>query len=139
MFFAEGRDVLFRVALSILKLNEPDILGAEGVGDLFAVVGGMTSRLWSADKLITVRAHTPRRRTAPRTGLTGRCSTGTRRSSGTETSRGGSSGICGSCRRRRVDEGHARARCLAARRVCRMQRSITDEPLALESARYASA
>jgi len=47
--------VLFRVALSILKLNEPDVLGAEGVGDLFAVVGGMTSRLWSADKLITVR------------------------------------------------------------------------------------
>jgi len=55
VFFVEGRDVLFRVALSILKLNEPDVLGAEGVGDLFAVVGGMTSRLWSADKLITVR------------------------------------------------------------------------------------
>ena len=54
VFFAEGRDVLFRVALSILKLNEPDVLAAESVGDLFGFVGGMTSRLWAADKLISV-------------------------------------------------------------------------------------
>jgi len=99
--------VLFRVALSILKLNEPDVLGAEGVGDLFAVVGGMTSRLWSADKLITVRS--ARRelggvRLARRSSLTRRCNMGTRRSCGTKTSRAGSSGTCATCKRRKVAE-----------------------------------
>lgn len=45
---------LFRVAISILKLNESDILGCDSVSDLFAFVLGMTSRLWAADKLINV-------------------------------------------------------------------------------------
>lgn len=48
--------MLFRVALAILKLNEADILAAEGMGDVFEAVGGMTSRLWTAEKLITVSA-----------------------------------------------------------------------------------
>jgi len=54
VFFVEGRDSLFRVALAILKLNESDVLASESVGDLFGFIGGMTSRLWAADKLIAV-------------------------------------------------------------------------------------
>ena len=45
---------LFRVAIAILKLNEAEILAAETVSDLFTFISGMTSRLWAADKLITV-------------------------------------------------------------------------------------
>ena len=53
----EGRDVLFRVSLAILKMNEPDILAAESLSDLFAFISGVTSRLWAADKLINVGLH----------------------------------------------------------------------------------
>lgn len=41
------------MAIAILKSNEAEILGAETVSDLFGFVGGMTSRLWAADKLIS--------------------------------------------------------------------------------------
>lgn len=54
IFFVEGHDALFRIAISILKLNETDILGCESVTDLFALVSEMTSRLWGADKLIAL-------------------------------------------------------------------------------------
>lgn len=46
---------LFRVAVAILKLNEGDILDTTSVSDLFALMSGMTSRLWTADKLIQVQ------------------------------------------------------------------------------------
>jgi glutamate 5-kinase len=45
---------LFRVAIAIIKLAENDMCACESVSDLFAFVGGMTSRLWAADKLIAV-------------------------------------------------------------------------------------
>jgi hypothetical protein len=75
VFFVEGRDVglsptavrlkltdqsLYRIAIAILKSNEQDILGAETVSDLFSVISGMTSRLWAADKLISVSPQTDR-------------------------------------------------------------------------------
>jgi hypothetical protein len=54
VFFVEGHDTLFRVALAILKLNEAEICAAESAGELFAFLAGMTARLWAADKLISV-------------------------------------------------------------------------------------
>lgn len=48
------RQTLFRVALAILKLNEPDIIACQSVSDLLVLLGGTTSRLWAADKLIAV-------------------------------------------------------------------------------------
>lgn len=54
LFFVEGHDCLFRVAIAILKLNEADLLTCDSAGDLFALVGGMTGRLWAAEKLIQV-------------------------------------------------------------------------------------
>lgn len=54
VFFLEGHDSLFRVALGILKLNEGEMMACESVGDLFALIGGMTGRLWVADRLIAV-------------------------------------------------------------------------------------
>ena len=45
---------MFRIAISILKMHEPEITSCEGVGDLFTLMSNMTSRLWAADKLIAV-------------------------------------------------------------------------------------
>lgn len=55
VLFVEGHDVLFRVAIAILKLNEAEICACESVGDLFGAISGMTSRLWSADKLVALQ------------------------------------------------------------------------------------
>lgn len=55
VLFVEGHDVLFRVAIAILKLNEAEIIACESVGDLFGAISGMTSRLWSADKLVALQ------------------------------------------------------------------------------------
>lgn len=55
VFFVEGHDVLFRVAIAILKINETDLLACDSVGDLFTFISGMTSRLWGADKLIALQ------------------------------------------------------------------------------------
>ncbi|CAK9779640.1 TBC-domain-containing protein [Cutaneotrichosporon oleaginosum] len=55
VLFVEGHDVLFRVALAVLRLNEAEICACESVGDLFSAIGGMTSRLWSAEKLIAMQ------------------------------------------------------------------------------------
>lgn len=55
VLFVEGHDVLFRVAIAILKLNEAEICACDSVGDLFGAISGMTSRLWSADKLVALQ------------------------------------------------------------------------------------
>ncbi|OCF41132.1 hypothetical protein I317_05046 [Kwoniella heveanensis CBS 569] len=52
VFFVEGHDTLFRVAIAILKSNEAEICATESVSDLFNFISNMTSRLWNADKLI---------------------------------------------------------------------------------------
>ncbi|ODO03174.1 hypothetical protein I350_06019 [Cryptococcus amylolentus CBS 6273] len=55
IFFVEGHDSIFRVAVAILKLNEVEICACENVGDLFTFISSMTSRLWAADKLIALQ------------------------------------------------------------------------------------
>ncbi|EIW67400.1 hypothetical protein TREMEDRAFT_11606, partial [Tremella mesenterica DSM 1558] len=52
VFFVEGHASLFRIAIAILRLAEPDILASEDVSGLFAAVNANTARLWGADKLI---------------------------------------------------------------------------------------
>nr|XP_031860049.1 uncharacterized protein CI109_004412 [Kwoniella shandongensis]KAA5527121.1 hypothetical protein CI109_004412 [Kwoniella shandongensis] len=54
VFFVEGHDTLFRVAISILKLNENEISNCESISDLFSFISSMTSRLWGADRLIVL-------------------------------------------------------------------------------------
>jgi hypothetical protein len=55
VFFVEGHAVLFRVAVAVLKLNEAELCATDSVPDLFTFIGGMTARLWSADKLIALQ------------------------------------------------------------------------------------
>lgn len=40
-------------------MNETGITACESVSDLFTFMSSMTSRLWTADKLIAVRFHPP--------------------------------------------------------------------------------
>ncbi|KIR80605.1 hypothetical protein I306_02059 [Cryptococcus gattii EJB2] len=55
LFFVEGHDSIFRVAIAILKINEAEICNCKTVGDIFSFISTMTSRLWAADKLITLQ------------------------------------------------------------------------------------
>ncbi|KAL7423526.1 hypothetical protein Q5752_001106 [Cryptotrichosporon argae] len=55
VLFVEGHDTIFRVALAVLKMNEPELCAASSVSDLFALTARMTARLWAADRLIAVQ------------------------------------------------------------------------------------
>lgn len=41
--------------IAILKLGEQGILGCDNVGELFEYLNTITERLWTADKLVSVR------------------------------------------------------------------------------------
>jgi len=50
----EGKDVIIRSALAILKMGQGGIIECDNVGDLFDYLNAITERLWSPDKLIQV-------------------------------------------------------------------------------------
>lgn len=58
-FMVEGRDVIVRSALAILKIGEDGILQCENVADLFDYLHSITERMWSADRLINVSVIDP--------------------------------------------------------------------------------
>ncbi|GBG63592.1 hypothetical protein CBR_g38658 [Chara braunii] len=54
VLFNEGAKVLFRVALAIFKLNEPQIMKLMNVGDVVSLLQEFTSRAFDADALLKV-------------------------------------------------------------------------------------
>jgi len=50
----EGKNVIIRSALAILKMGQGGIIECDNVGDLFDYLNAITERLWSPDKLIQV-------------------------------------------------------------------------------------
>ncbi|KAG8947172.1 hypothetical protein FRC00_009249 [Tulasnella sp. 408] len=52
VFFVDGMDVLFRVALAILKVNEAELLQCDSMPSLYLHFESMTARMWQADKLL---------------------------------------------------------------------------------------
>ncbi|KAG8914153.1 hypothetical protein FRC01_004198, partial [Tulasnella sp. 417] len=54
VFFVDGMDVLFRVALAILKINEAELLQCDSMPSLYLHFESMTARMWQADKLLKV-------------------------------------------------------------------------------------
>ncbi|KAG8743649.1 hypothetical protein FRC10_011618 [Ceratobasidium sp. 414] len=61
LVFAEGLDALFRIALAIIRINEPDLLACDSAPTLYQYLEGMTARMWQADKLMKAsqrRTHT---------------------------------------------------------------------------------
>jgi len=56
VFFVDGMDVLFRVALAILKINEADLLQCDSMPSLYLYFESMTARMWHADKLLKLES-----------------------------------------------------------------------------------
>jgi hypothetical protein len=54
VFLVEGMPTLFRIAVAIFALNESDILGTQSPSAFYGLMHGMTSHMFSADKLISV-------------------------------------------------------------------------------------
>ncbi|KAG9013916.1 hypothetical protein FRB93_000297 [Tulasnella sp. JGI-2019a] len=54
VFFVDGMDVLFRVALAVLKIHEAELLACESMPTLYLHFESMTARMWQADKLLKV-------------------------------------------------------------------------------------
>jgi len=64
VFFVDGMDALFRVALAILKIHEVQLLSCDSMPSLYMHFESITARMWQADKLLKVGLPSPRMRTA---------------------------------------------------------------------------
>ncbi|KAH8118089.1 TBC-domain-containing protein [Phellopilus nigrolimitatus] len=56
LFFVDGLDVLFRIALSILKANEAELLGCQSISSVYISLESLPTRMWQADKLLQAEA-----------------------------------------------------------------------------------
>ncbi|KWU42546.1 TBC-domain-containing protein [Rhodotorula sp. JG-1b] len=54
LFFIHGTIFLFRIALAILKLHEPELLECDSAAGLYAMLGQLPAGLWNADRLLKV-------------------------------------------------------------------------------------
>lgn len=50
----DGLDVLFRIALAILKNNEAELLRCESIPAVYVAMESLPTRMWEADKLLQV-------------------------------------------------------------------------------------
>ncbi|KAG6897016.1 hypothetical protein C0992_004661 [Termitomyces sp. T32_za158] len=57
VFLVDGLDVLFRVALGILRSNEQELLQCESIPAVYVSLENLPTRMWEADKVLQV--HTP--------------------------------------------------------------------------------
>ena len=55
MFFVDGLDVLFRIALGILKMNEAELLSCQSVSSAYVSLESLPTRMWQVEKLLQVR------------------------------------------------------------------------------------
>jgi hypothetical protein len=51
----DGLDVLFRIALAILRSNEAELLRCESIPAVYVALENLPTRMWQADKLLQVR------------------------------------------------------------------------------------
>lgn len=54
MFFVDGVDVLFRIAMAILRNNEAELLRCESIPAVYVSLENLPTRMWEADKLLQV-------------------------------------------------------------------------------------
>lgn len=54
MFFVDGLDVLFRIAFSILKESEQELLGCQSISAVYIALESIPTRMWEADRLLQV-------------------------------------------------------------------------------------
>jgi small G protein signaling modulator 3 len=55
VFIVDGLDVLFRIALEILRGNEQELLRCESIPAVYVALENLPTRMWQADKLLQVR------------------------------------------------------------------------------------
>ncbi|KXN83791.1 TBC domain-containing protein C4G8.04 [Leucoagaricus sp. SymC.cos] len=55
-FLVDGLDVLFRIALGILRRNEQELLSCESIPAVYVALENLPMRMWEADKLLQVEA-----------------------------------------------------------------------------------
>lgn len=53
----DGLDVLFRIALAILRNNEEELLRCESIPSIYVALESLPNRMWRSDKLLKVRPH----------------------------------------------------------------------------------
>lgn len=51
----DGLDVLFRLALAILKMSEAELLGCQSISSVYISLESLPTRMWQPDKLLQVR------------------------------------------------------------------------------------
>ncbi|KAJ7632153.1 rab-GTPase-TBC domain-containing protein [Roridomyces roridus] len=56
VFLVDGLDVLFRVALAILRSNEAELLRCESIPAMYVALENLPTRMWQADKLLQLEA-----------------------------------------------------------------------------------
>ncbi|KAF5385547.1 hypothetical protein D9757_006763 [Collybiopsis confluens] len=56
VFLVDGLDVLFRIALAILKINEVELLGCQSIPAVYVALENLPTRMWEADKLLQAEA-----------------------------------------------------------------------------------
>jgi hypothetical protein len=59
VFLVDGLDVLFRVALAILRSNEAELLRCESIPAVYVALENLPTRMWQADRLLQVRPPSP--------------------------------------------------------------------------------
>ncbi|KAJ4492712.1 rab-GTPase-TBC domain-containing protein [Lentinula edodes] len=56
VFLVDGLDVLFRVALAILRSNESELLACQSIPAVYVALENLPTRMWEADKLLQFEA-----------------------------------------------------------------------------------
>ncbi|KAF5342268.1 hypothetical protein D9611_001302 [Ephemerocybe angulata] len=52
VFLVDGFDVLFRIALAMLRNNESELLGCQSIPAVYVALENLPTRMWEADKLL---------------------------------------------------------------------------------------
>ena len=55
----DGLDVLFRIALAVLKSHEAELLRCESIPAVYVALESLPTRMWQPDKLLQVSSHPP--------------------------------------------------------------------------------
>jgi len=56
LFFVDGLDVLFRIALGILRSNEDELLSCHSISSAYISLESLPTRMWQVDKLLQAEA-----------------------------------------------------------------------------------
>ncbi|KAJ7149845.1 rab-GTPase-TBC domain-containing protein [Mycena crocata] len=73
VFLVDGVDVLFRVALAILRSNEAELLRCESIPAVYVALENLPTRMWQADKLLQLEVEL--RPTITHADIVDRCAT----------------------------------------------------------------